>query len=71
MGGLTGIAEPDRSSTVVAEGGTSGKYGHQVTVDDDQSNTKQKLSPPSSSETEFREHINQLKESSYEESSYD
>jgi pilus assembly protein CpaC len=66
MGGLTGIAEPDRSSTVVAEGGTSGKYGHQVTADNDQSSTKQKLSPPSSSEVEFREHINQLKESSYE-----
>lgn len=66
MGGLTGITEPDRSSTVVAEGGTSGKYGHQVAVDEDQSNTKQKLSPPSSSETEFREHINQLKESPYE-----
>jgi len=66
MGGLTGIADPDRSSTVVAEGSASGKYGHQVNVDDDQSSTKQKLSPPSSSETEFREHINQLKDSSYE-----
>jgi len=66
MGGLTGIADPDRSSTVVAEGSASGKYGHQVDVDDDQSSTKQKLSPPSSSETEFREHINQLKDSSYE-----
>jgi pilus assembly protein CpaC len=66
MGGLGSIIEPDRSSTVVAEGGTSGRYGHQVDVDEDQSNTKQKLSPPSSSEAEFREHINQLKDSSYE-----
>ena len=66
MGGLGGITEPDRSPTVVAEGSTSGQYGHQVTVDEDQSNTRQKLSPPSSSETEFREHINQLKESSYD-----
>jgi len=66
MGGPSGIVEPDRSSTVVADGSTSGRYGHQVDVDDDQSNTKQKLSPPSSSEAEFREHINQLKESSYE-----
>ena len=66
MGGLGSITEPDRSSTVVAEGGTSGRYGHQVNVDDDQSKTKQKLSPPSSSEAEFREHINQLKDSSYD-----
>ena len=65
-GGPSGIVEPDRSPSVVAEGGTSGSYGHQVTVDEDQSNTKQKLSPPSSSEIEFREHINQLKESSYD-----
>lgn len=66
MGGPTGMIEPDRSPTVVAEGGTSGRYGHQVTASDEQSNTKQKLSPPSSSETEFREHINQLKDSSYD-----
>ena len=65
-GGPSGIVEPHRSPAVVAEGGTSGSYGHQVTVDEDQSNTKQKLSPPSSSEIEFREHINQLKESSYD-----
>jgi pilus assembly protein CpaC len=67
MGGLTGIADPeDRPPTVVAEGGTGGRYGHQVTASDEQSSTKQKLSPPSSSEAEFREHINQLKDSSYE-----
>lgn len=66
MGGLGGITEPDRSFTVVSEGGTSGRYGHQVTVDEDQSNIRQKLSSPSSSETAFREHISQLKESSYD-----
>lgn len=69
MGGLgvdVDTPAPAKSSTVVSEGGTSGRYGHQVTVDGNQSNTRQKLSPPSSSETEFREHINQLKESSYD-----
>lgn len=66
MGGPTGIVEPDRSPTMIASGGTSGSYGHQVNVSDEQSTTKQKLSPPSSSETEFREHINQLESSSYD-----
>ena len=67
MGGLGVDADkPAKSSTVVAEGSTSGQYGHQVNESDAKSRTKKKLSPPSSSETEFRQHINQL-ESSYDE----
>ncbi len=67
MGGVGAYADkPAESSTLVAEGGTSGSYGHQVDESEATSSTKQKLSPPSSSETEFRQHINQL-ESSYDE----
>ena len=65
-GGGAEADKPAKSSTLVAEGGTSGQYGHQVNERDAKSRAKKKLSPPSSSETDFRQHINQL-ESSYDE----
>jgi len=64
MGGLGVDADrPVKVSALVEKGGTSGKYGHQVNNSEKMPYTEQTLNPPSSSETEFYEHIKQLKSS--------
>lgn len=64
MGGLGVDADrPVKSSASIEKGGTSGKYGHQVNDNYEESDTNSTLNPPSSSETEFYEHIKQLKSS--------
>ena len=64
MGGLGADADrPVKSSASIEKGDASGKYGHQVNNGEKSSYTEQTLNPPSSSETEFYEHIKQLKSS--------
>ena len=56
---------PAKQTASIEKGGSSGKYGHQVNNSEKSSYTEKTLSPPSSSETEFYEQINEL-ESSYD-----
>ena len=66
MGGVgTEADRPAKQTASIEKGGSSGKYGHQVNNSEKSSYTEQTLNPPSSSETEFYQQINEL-ESSYD-----
>lgn len=56
---------PAEQTASIEKGGSSGKYGHQVNNSEKNASTEKALNPPSSSETEFYEQINEL-ESSYD-----
>jgi pilus assembly protein CpaC len=54
---------PAKQTASIEKGGSSGKYGHQVNNSEKNSHTEQTLNPPSTSETEFYEQINELESS--------
>lgn len=56
---------PAKQTASIEKGGSSGKYGHQINNSEKTSYTESTLNPPSSSETEFYQQINEL-ESSYD-----
>jgi pilus assembly protein CpaC len=59
------VDRPVKQTASIEKGGSSGKYGHQINNSEKTSYTEKTLNPPSSSETEFYQQINEL-ESSYD-----